>query len=625
MLLSPASLSSADRRRFVDVTQGGDAERRAVRAYMATVEARSPQLAAIFAREALARFAFAQGMKPHHMAGETLAEGMVPVSAACAFGGLIADDDPWRIRVVKPASTREYRDLRSLKSPSDDFVRYCYDVCQAPGAWAPFGCNAGTVAGRMGVLDTKPFVVIAGGICLNEALLPESARRPVKLTTKVSDDSDDVCDRVYQIKGPSSDIDNFLNLQTLGPEPMKPSGLSDRDKRDRARQLARQAVSSVASHRFVTQTLCKLCKVPIVHGTILMNQRREVCHKECVDESECDRLISQFNKHVGDAECIRLQDSMEIAASRSTINVSLRPDSSSPAANASSPKPVWQLTSRVYEDWRQVLVGFDLAPSQVAFDGKQMWMTESCAAAVANRVIPVSPFTMSNTCEQRVVKLALRYGLDLWVPGLTQDQYAAMPAKPVRGIQGIKWLLHKVQDESWTLDMAWNLFCQRLHSIHKGMTAMLRDLDAEMPPSMCYALARPYRALMVPVASLLDSVCLRREMREIQDHEIERLMNADGACDGSLSVLDMLRLSKGKIDWRLRVRVATSQGNPVSVQLDMVDILNYHTVNPGRQTFYQAQFDRYKACKGRGDAGRLSTISCYELWTTPSRLTILDF
>lgn len=633
----PEPLSPADAARFEDLRATG-AEGAEVHAFCARlpIGMRAP-----YCRDALARLAFAKGLLPHSMAGSPSA-GMVRLRDAAGFRGVVPDDDPHRIRVV-PDDRPPLRGP-AVAEPTPDFHRYCRDICQARAKRAPFvSCSSGV----------GPGVLVAGGTPANEAILPESGRAPVSLKLFVG--GADVCDgdgsndgsdssdndgegvepevevRTYALKGGSvaPDVDNFISLQTLDVDrPDQPSGLTDRQKRDAARSVACGAAQAAEWRRFAPSDVCCLCQQPVVTGGFVKCHKARTLDDVHVFHAECIASLPDAGErhdpcpvpgctHVLEAPS-RVADMARewvcMSATRSTVNVRVPS-----LASKSGGRVAWQLTSRVYEDWRQVLVGFDMAPSQVCYDGEDVWMTEMAAVAIANGVIPVSPFLLTSTCEMRLIKYIVRFGFELYDPLLTQADYDALRPDAVRGIAGLKWLAERVRCGA-TLDSAWLEFARLVKEGGKEKLHALQALGCDRVPDSVYAMfARPYVPALVPVDSLLDADVSAAGRAAAYKFEaaLEAILNKNPKADmHHLRGVNALGRAGGlKIPYALRLRMATRDGNPVSAAYDMVHLLNFHTVDPGRQTFYQATFERHR--NAREGKGPLSSITSTSLWRKP--------
>ncbi len=523
-------------------------------------------LKAMMVRDTLARQSFAEGKVPRHMR-DGMTAGMVPLSEVSAYAGAIPSDDANRIKIFGSLHKPIGKPAETL---STDFIEYVYDVSDADGRSAPMLRHRALVD----EVDYAPGLLVAGGSVLNEVMLPESTRTEARVNSALGGV------KTYQLKGQTTDVDNFIVIQhALDEELQKTDVLVSRAKR-----IAMTALIAVDPPRFRHShdedhdegLMCRLCKGDIEadedYVSCTTGLSKHVCHKECHEEWAEHRFTELRRGRCPLPGCGALMCDGSVRAlveaTRSTVNVTL----------PGGKKPVWQLTSRVYRDWRQVLVGFDLAPSQIAFDGREAFVTEMCALALANGVLPVTPFVMSNTCEFRMIKYIMRYGFDLYVPGLTQAQYDAIKPMAVRGIAGVKWIVNKMEGSDVSLDVAWDWFCNEIKTVRAATIKFTNIMGLEMSNNMHAQYATPYTADNMHMNSLI-------------------VMEKDTPTTAAARPVDM-------------------------VTLDMIKILRFHTVNPGVQAFFQAQFDRYQTARGDGSRRVISTITCFNLWHRPMRIAL---
>jgi hypothetical protein len=272
--------------------------------------------------------------------------------------------------------------------------------------------------------------------------------------------------------------------------------------------------------------------------------------------------------------------------------------------------PAWQLTARVYDDLAHVIAGFDLALCQVAYDGNAIWMTPLAAYCIANRVLVVTPFTMSNTCEMRVLKYIQRYGVDLYVPGLTAAEYAdAVPTQATRGISGIKWILRFMRvPEGKPLRKAWTAFVRQVRKDRQCMLRTLEQVGIEMTgrhrARVDIMYAQPYNpdVMWELCTSMMDRLGQLVEQSEkeldaldvallgITNVGVDAMMREMHFDDLSNTEQRKLLLASSCLTKHQRLRVSRGQGNSVDLNtLDMIKLLSYIVVNPGEQSFTHAQ------------------------------------
>jgi len=77
-----------------------------------------------------------------------------------------------------------------------------------------------------------------------------------------------------------------------------------------------------------------------------------------------------------------------------------------------------QIIHRVYTDEGELLGGFDLAASQVLYDGREIKMTRLADATFQTGVIPIDFSCASKSWTHRIEKYCTRKGFDAWIPGL---------------------------------------------------------------------------------------------------------------------------------------------------------------------------------------------------------------
>lgn len=562
---TPAPLSADDEVRFRALLGEGP-EASKVYAFMSLLPAR---MQPAYARDALARHAFARGTLPHHMAGSPTA-GMVRLRDVHSYGGIIPDDDTHRIQVVPPGERAPLRGP-AVSAPSADFVRYCNDVCCAgPGHRSPL---ADIVAGTPGTF-------IAGGTPASEALLPESRRRLV--TLRFADESA----REYQLKG-SSDVDNFITLQTLsGTAPGTSAAMDTGGKRRAAQGVAMAAVAAADWQRYALPCpTCTLCTEPLEQDGMysVCSKGVHAFHSDCYDawrkvNYDDDEQTSRrpcavkgclYHLNIHDKP---VASACSCTSTRCTVNIH------EPWLDGMPRTPVlWQLTTRVYDDWRQIMAGFDLAPSQVGFDGQDMWVTEMAAVAIANGVIPVTPFLMSSTCELRVYKYAERYGFELYNPCMTRAQYTSLRPDTVRGVAGLKWLAARVADERGDQGAAWRVFVNEVRCKSRAATRFLDlcGVDASLELQLLWE--PPY----------------------VQGRSVESMHDDDDAA--TATTLPGKR--KGKT-WKGRYMHVGRCDGPWGI----AELLTYQVVNPGSQSFHHANHARN---------GRQGLINATCLWHAP--------
>ncbi len=121
----------------------------------------------------------------------------------------------------------------------------------------------------------------------------------------------------------------------------------------------------------------------------------------------------------------------------------------------------------------------------------------------------MTPFAMSSTCEMRLLKYMMRYGLDLCVPGLTREQFAAVPASAKRGIPGIKWMCERLECDLTSLKVAWRDFGAEVVLSGVALAAAVRAglvADDAIPAHVRVSLVPPYIAgdVFAPVCSMVD-------------------------------------------------------------------------------------------------------------------------
>lgn len=531
----------------------------------------------ILVRDAYVRFVCAgTGHTPNKLAGC----GLVRLADVPLYADLVPAGAPSRIRLFPRGS-----DDTSTTTPSLDaeYIRYVYDLCQAAGDTpCPFvRHNLSQVKRRQ-----KPGVVIAGGSVLSEAMLPESKRGQIKVAYIVpapgalpgANMVNEV--RTYALKGPANDLDVFLVVPQNSKEP----------RRD-ARILTHAFVESMAPHRLSPNLDCGLCRGPICIGDEHLRCLKHSFHMACA-------LSIDLKESVACPSCLKENCtsslwadnfSQAVTSTRSTLNICGHRHN----CEGAKVTPLVQVTSRVFSSPHHVVAGFDLPLSQILFDGTEVWLTEMAAVCIANRVLIVTPFTMTGTCEYRILKYAERYEVDLLVPGKGVDAAAfkAMSARePLRGIQGLKWLrdstLTCMNDDGFShaLDSSWEKFGKSLRASAKVLKALFDGL----PPGMV--------ARLMPPTPLGRSCPQSLEERlRCEDQAGNALEEVSAQVDNILGdrerarALDKL-LVQHRFSTKTRAIVARSVvGNLIGLTLsELVDLLTFRLVNPGQQSFCHA-------------------------------------
>jgi hypothetical protein len=525
-------------------------------------------------RDIMARRAFALGQR---------VDGIrrVRLSEVASFRGLIPRDHPSRIRPLADAPA--FNPIRDF-ALSEGFLRRVSAICEPAETYPPypFFCR-----GKQGGL------VVAGGCVLTE--LASSAF----IDTVVSrfDEDGGVQRTAFRVKGPVSDVDNFIVIP-------KRAGVSDHRRMCAARAMAHNAVTSVDAPSFAPDApdaRCELCHTDIdIEGEYLKCSRSHVFHTECIDALHRGSHSCACSGCLGSLYINKrgTRNRVNTNATRSTVNVCV-------PGQHGKPTPIWQLTSRVYAQPEQVITSFDLPLSQVLFDGEEVWMTELCALCLANGILLVTPFNMSGTCEFRTLKYLARYGVDLFVPGLTAAKYAAMPPLAMRGIQGIKWIVEAQLRLDLPLGNVWCRFASAVNKIGRGLAQACDLMGCAVPQSALAAYSRPYGAdQLIPLESLLDT------LPSEEDDGIELPPNL-----AELPHAEQIRrlLRHRGLSRRQRTRIATADGNAVDwATLDLVRILRFHIINPGEQSFSHAHIARRANNRG---LPQVSPLACMQLWT----------
>ena len=600
-------------------------------AYVEAVSSRWPALAPIVIRDVLARISIAGGALRDLVLGPGVRFDpiVVPVAAIGKYSGIVPADDPARIDVLGSPDGKPPPPPK-VSEPSEEWLRYLHDMLEADSD-SPCPLLARKHSNGNGV-------VVAGGVCLNELFLGEDERAAtnvrlrVPVRTSSQAEFDPVwADREYRLKGPpGSDTDLFLvvNKSVVGAVA----------RRRIAKKIVQDTLDAVLPERFcgTDADVCELCKLFIGPGgkyAKCFGSRMHVFHQDCF---EATRMANEVEAGVT-CPCLgcksvvnthrAVHPGVKVCTSRSTCNV-MR--SSTTDSEVSGPRPCVQVTSRVYETATDVVGGFDLAPSGVWFDGAHMWATELAAFCIANRVLLITIFSMSNTCEQRVHKYLERYRMDLLVPGLTADGYAALDAKAVRGVCGLKYLLARLASGEKKMHpaAAWAAYGTAVRASRKQLVQLSKNLNFDVDSaSLAVLFAAPFsKGRFFSVESLISSSHNdRAHGPDVVDDDDDdgrtrkaleaingRCRQAEfGYCEAQRLLLRMTGLPAP-----LRLRIAAGAGTDVDMQTyDMINLMSYQLVEPGRQVFFQAQFDnmklkREKQARGTGDA-----IEKYEmLW-----------
>jgi hypothetical protein len=510
--------------------------------YVDGLSAYHPDLRSISIRDFLARSALANG-KYNFDVPRVLVEDINRL-----FGGMVSRTHPGRIRVVPGAPPAPSG--TTVQDLSGDFKEYVKFVSQGDsGIPFPYALH-----------NEGKGLVVAGGCVLSEILLPESMRKSHSLQYVNDQSNEDVLKKSFDLKGPITDIDNFITVPHR--DEVTHEELTDAQRKDAACSLAIKAVKSASKSRFVHTETCMLC------GTEVLSNMHTGCSKGHIVHTECFRDSQTHNCMCVVPSCgVCMQPSiwtgLLVNANRSTINVSVpsfRARHNHDQRQVS--EPIWQLTSRVFPSVDAVTASFDFAVAMCTYDGVQAWTTELGAFGIANGVMLVSPFHMSSTCEMRTVKYVSRYGFDLLIVGTNAAEYDAMVVSgPMRGIRGIKWLVNDMQARTVTLKTAWTEFCRRIKQAGTGIRLWFDSNGHELPLKYMVAYSRPYDAA--------GKYCSFPE-------------------EGSRS------------------------SNTVDMQtMDMVRLLSFITFEPGRQLFIHANAKRMKPSY---TAGAGADAECMQMW-----------
>jgi hypothetical protein len=556
-----------------------DPEVAALKLYVASVP---PPVKGMVIRDFMARRAFALGQR---------VDGVrrVRLSEVASFRNLIPSDHPSRIRPLADAPRFDPHRNFSL---SNGFLRRITAICEPAGTYPPypFYCRGRGNHGGM---------VVAGGCVLTE--LASTAFVDTDVCRYAEDGG--VQRASFRVKGPVSDVDNFIVVP-------KKAGRTAHMRMCAARSMAQNAVASVDAPRLAPShaATCMLCHTEVT-GDFMQCRRSHVYHAKCALQVPKMRLQLYCEKGLqcackgcnGEGCSGLLRESSSIlvnmSATRSTVNVCM------PGGDQREKKtPIWQLTSRVYAQPEHVITSFDLPLSQVLFDGEEVWMTELCALCLANGILLVTPFNMSSTCEFRTYKYLARYGVDLFVPGLTAEKYAAMPPLTMRGIQGLKWIIESVNRHRELSDV-WSDFSKHVSRIGKDLAKACSSLGCEVPQSVLAAYSKPYGGdPLSPLESLHE--------RMLDDDGIELPLYM-----AELPHMEKIRLllQQNGLTRYQRLRIATSDGNAVDrYTFDLVRILRFHIINPGEQSFSHAHIARAGTKRG---LRQVSPLVCMQLWT----------
>jgi hypothetical protein len=490
------------------------------------------------------------------------------------FGGMVPPDHPGRIRVVPgapPAPTGT-----TVPDLSPDFREYVRFVSES-NSLVPFPYARDNAAAGL---------VVAGGSVLSEMVLPESEREERRIQyVDASDPDEDARSKSFRLKGPVTDIDNFITVPHAAEHDDTPAR-DDARRKDAARRLAIQAVQSVSQSRFVRTDTCMLCQTEVHSNGYAACLEGHLFHSECYRASKIDMHANgcAASGCFASVHTTNPNTSMQMEANRSTINVAV-PDFGE--TRGTKPQPIWQLTSRVFPSVDAVAAGFDFAVAMCTYDGLDAWTTELGAFGIANGVMLVSPFHMSSTCEMRTVKYVSRYGFDLLVVGTTAAEYDAMVVPcPVRGIRGIKWLVNDMQAGDKPLASAWSGFCKKICDAGKCLRSWFDANGIDLPLKYVVAYSKPYDARFLMHGSIPDN-----------DSAVSSAINsARKTGRGGSNLVDMQTL-------------------------DMVRLLSYTTFQPGRQLFFHSNFQRIARPMGRAQirAGispgpRVDAVECMQMW-----------
>ena len=128
----------------------------------------------------------------------------------------------------------------------------------------------------------------------------------------------------------------------------------------------------------------------------------------------------------------------------------------------------YQFILRVYQTLDSIIGGFDLGPSMVAFDGKDIYATPLGAWSIMKRALIVDTTRRSTSFEHRIIKYQ-GMGFGVVFPGLKADQ---IESKVMKGISNEKEELrlrfNKLRSYMWSLNIGFTYDMEALIGYNGG-------------------------------------------------------------------------------------------------------------------------------------------------------------
>jgi hypothetical protein len=118
-----------------------------------------------------------------------------------------------------------------------------------------------------------------------------------------------------------------------------------------------------------------------------------------------------------------------VARTQHAVTIQGRLPIPSPAPDIKHDYIKCQFILRLYKCTEELLTGFDVDASCLAYDGERLWATPRFRFCVEHQVMVANPHRQSETYAKRLCKYAKRYQLAIWFPGCDPRWIPALKAR----------------------------------------------------------------------------------------------------------------------------------------------------------------------------------------------------
>lgn len=193
--------------------------------------------------------------------------------------------------------------------------------------------------------------------------------------------------------------------------------------------------------------------------------------------------------------------------------VSQRPDAMNP--NESWITRTYQFVQRIYPSLNAVLGGFDIPLSSFAYDGIELWATESAYWSIHRHCIVVDTTRRSTSYEHRLLKYCRRFGCDVFFPGLDYSTKENMPVEDL-----VRQIAKQVESNRMT-------FCNSRGRVKMPLTWLFDHLQ---PSNVRHEFDRIYATtngkVNVAYKSLDDPLRRVANIKRYSDYSDSRMLSA---------------------------------------------------------------------------------------------------